>query len=85
MEEDITVGGDAAGGTMDEPHEISLPVSSKSTGLRSKSIVSACEGTPSWWPWKFSAHRLLKPFAVIFKVTVMLIVFIVLITALNGL
>ena len=83
MEEDITVGGDAACGTMEEPQEISLSESSKNNVLRSKSIISACEEVPSRWSKKFSARRSHKPFAIMFRVAVMSILFIVLVSTLN--
>ncbi|XWS38076.1 hypothetical protein CRYUN_Cryun19dG0099700 [Craigia yunnanensis] len=83
MQEDITVGDNADRGTMEEPQEISLSESSKNTILRSMSIVSVCEETPSRGSKKFSARRSHKPFAVIFRVAVMLILFIVFISTLN--
>ncbi|XP_022762775.1 NAC domain-containing protein 62-like isoform X2 [Durio zibethinus] len=83
MEENITVGSDAAHGTMEEPQEISLSESNKSTVLMSKSVVPVREETASRWPKKLSARRSHKPFAVIFRVAVMLILFIVLISKLN--
>ncbi|XWS48671.1 hypothetical protein CRYUN_Cryun13aG0096100 [Craigia yunnanensis] len=83
MEEYITVGGDAACGTMDEPKEISHSESSKNNVLMSKSSISVCEEVPSQWSKKFSARRSHKPFAVMFPVAVMLILFIVLVSTLN--
>ncbi|XVE64514.1 hypothetical protein DITRI_Ditri07aG0106500 [Diplodiscus trichospermus] len=83
MDEDISVGMAAASGAMDKTQEISLSEPSENTVLRSKSIVSACEETPSRWSKKFSACRLRKPFVSIFRVAVMLILFIVLISTLN--
>ncbi|XVF10208.1 hypothetical protein REPUB_Repub07fG0162800 [Reevesia pubescens] len=79
--EDITVG--AACGTMDESQEIYPSESSKNNVLLSKSIVSVCEEVPSWWSRKFSARRSYKPFAVMFRVAVMLVLFIVLVSTLN--
>ncbi|KAK6275272.1 hypothetical protein POUND7_004981 [Theobroma cacao] len=78
VEEDITVGG-----TMDEPQEISLSGSSKNSILRSKSIVSVCKEIQSRCLKKFSARSSHKRFAVIFRVAVMSILFIILVSSLN--
>ncbi|XP_021275555.1 NAC domain-containing protein 62-like [Herrania umbratica] len=77
VEEDITVDG-----TMDEPQEISLSGSCKNCLLRSKSIVSVCKEIQSRCLKKFSARRSHKPFAVIFRVAVVSILFIILVSTL---
>ncbi|XP_022722692.1 NAC domain-containing protein 91-like isoform X2 [Durio zibethinus] len=84
MEEDITIGGDAACGTMDELQEISLSESSKNNISRSKSIISVGEEVPARWKKKFSARRSHKPFSIIFWVAVTLILFIVLVSTSNA-
>ncbi|XP_039062176.1 NAC domain-containing protein 62-like isoform X2 [Hibiscus syriacus] len=69
------IGCDADRGTMDEPQETPPSNSSKTTSLLSKSIVSVHEETSSRW-LKFSARRRSrKPFTVVFRVAILLILF----------
>ncbi|GMI96284.1 hypothetical protein HRI_003297700 [Hibiscus trionum] len=67
------VGCDADRGTMDEPRAIPPSKSSRTT------IVSVHKETSSRWS-KLSAHRSRKPFTVIFRVTILLILFVGLIS-----
>ncbi|XVF51118.1 hypothetical protein PTKIN_Ptkin04bG0158900 [Pterospermum kingtungense] len=83
MEEDVTVDTVAPCRTIDEPHEISLSKSSKNNVLKSKSIISVRGEVSSRWSKKFSARRSHKPLAVMFRVAVMLILFVVLVSKLN--
>lgn len=53
--------------------------------LGSKTIVSARKETSSRWSKLFSVHHSRKPFAVVFRVAVMLILFIVLISTTKAL
>ncbi|KAE8721516.1 NAC domain-containing protein 86 [Hibiscus syriacus] len=73
------VGCDADRGIMEEPQEIP-PNSSNTNSLLSKSIVSVHEETSSRWS-KFSARRhSRKPFTIVFRVAILLILFIGLIS-----
>ncbi|XP_039050809.1 NAC domain-containing protein 91-like isoform X1 [Hibiscus syriacus] len=79
-EKGIIVGCVADRGTMDEPHEIPPSNSSKTTlFLSSKSVVSVHEETSSRWS-KFSARRSRKLFTVVFRVAILLILFLGLIS-----
>lgn len=81
MEDYVTVDSVAACGTMEEhePLETSLSGSSKNNVLRS----NRCEEVPSRWSKKFSAGRSHKPLAVMFRLAVMLILFVVMVSKLN--
>lgn len=77
MEQNIVSGTDAACGTMDIPHEISLSESSIKGFLKSKAIVSAgCSK-------QFSTSRWHKQFAVMFQVALMLLLLLVLVSKMN--
>lgn len=68
VEDDIAAGSDAACGTMDIPHEISLSESSKKSFLKSKQFSTSC-----WY----------KLFVVMFRVVVMLLLLLVLVSKMN--
>ncbi|KAE8725349.1 hypothetical protein F3Y22_tig00008957pilonHSYRG00113 [Hibiscus syriacus] len=74
-EKGIIVGRGADRGTIDESQEIPLHKSSKATVLLSNTVVSVHEETSSQW-MKFSARRSRKPLTVVFRVAVLLILFI---------
>ncbi|GMI71639.1 NAC domain containing protein 62, NTM1 (NAC WITH TRANSMEMBRANE MOTIF 1)-LIKE 6 [Hibiscus trionum] len=69
-------------GANNEPQEIPLSKSSKTTVLLSKTVVSVHKETSSRWS-KFSARRSHKPFTVVFRVAVLMILFIGLISTSN--
>ncbi|KAL4341701.1 hypothetical protein GQ457_08G033930 [Hibiscus cannabinus] len=80
MDENMTAGSDAGGGTMDNPPEISLSESCKNCVLNSKTIVSA-EAIPTRCSNKFFASRWHTPF----RVAVMLILLMVLLNKMDAL